>query len=71
MVQYLLDYKKELGHWEVTVDRPPAEASHFTTNYVAVRGPVLCTSLISQPPRGFGRWRHDFGVFCLVSAVAF
>ncbi len=38
MVQYLLDYQPALGHWEVTVDRPPAEASHFTTNYVAIRG---------------------------------
>ena len=24
--------------WETTVDRPPTEASNFTTNYVALRG---------------------------------
>ena len=38
LVAYLLDYQKELGAWKTTVDRPPAEASGFTTNYVAVRG---------------------------------
>jgi hypothetical protein len=38
MTAYLLNYQKELGHWKVTVDRPPAEASDFTTNYVAIRG---------------------------------
>ena len=38
LVAYLLDYQKELGVWKTTVDRPPAEASSFTTNYVAVRG---------------------------------
>ena len=37
MTAYLLNYQKDLGHWKVTVDRPPAEASDFTTNYVAVR----------------------------------
>ena len=38
MVEYLLNYQKDLGAWKVTVDRPPAEASNFTTNYVALRG---------------------------------
>jgi hypothetical protein len=38
MTAYLLKYGRDLGHWEVTVNRPPAEASHFTTNYVAIRG---------------------------------
>ena len=38
MTAYLLKYQKELGHWKLTVDRPPAEASDFTTNYVAIRG---------------------------------
>jgi hypothetical protein len=33
-----LNYEKELGTWKITVDRPPAEASNFTTNYVALRG---------------------------------
>lgn len=37
-VGYLLNYEKELGIWKTTVDRPPAEASNFTTNYVALRG---------------------------------
>ena len=38
MVEYLLNYQKEPGAWKITVDRPPAEASNFTTNYVALRG---------------------------------
>lgn len=38
MVEYLLNYQKDLGAWKITVDRPPAEASNFTTNYVSLRG---------------------------------
>jgi N-acyl-D-amino-acid deacylase len=38
MVEYILNYQKDLGSWKTTVDRPPTEASHFTTNYVALRG---------------------------------
>jgi N-acyl-D-amino-acid deacylase len=38
MVEYVLNYEKDLGAWKITVDRPPAEASNFTTNYVALRG---------------------------------
>ena len=38
MTQYLLDHQRDLVRWRVTVDRPPAEAGDFTSNYVAVRG---------------------------------
>jgi len=38
MVEWVLNYQKDLGTWKITVDRPPAEASNFTTNYVALRG---------------------------------
>jgi len=38
MVEYILNYQKDLGTWKPTVDRPPAEASSFTTSYVALRG---------------------------------
>ena len=38
MVQWVLNYQKDVGTWKITVDRPPAEASNFTTNYVALRG---------------------------------
>lgn len=38
MTAYLLGYQKSQGHWAVTVDRPPAEASDFATNYLAIRG---------------------------------
>ena len=38
MLRYLLDYGKESGHWKVAIEnRGPAEASNFTTNYLAVR----------------------------------
>jgi hypothetical protein len=38
MVEYVLNHQPDLGTWQITVDRPPAEASNFTTNYVALRG---------------------------------
>lgn len=38
MVEYVLNYQMDLGAWKTTVDRPPAEASVFTTSYVALRG---------------------------------
>jgi hypothetical protein len=38
IVEYLLRYKKNLTHWTSTSDRPPSEASSFTTTYVALRG---------------------------------
>jgi hypothetical protein len=38
MVEWILNYQKNLGTWKTSVDRPPTEASNFTTNYVAVRG---------------------------------
>ena len=38
MVEALLNYPGDRGAWNTTVDRPPAESSHFTTNYVALRG---------------------------------
>jgi prenyltransferase/squalene oxidase-like repeat protein len=38
MVEYVLNIQKDLGAWKTTVDRPPTEASNFTTNYVALRG---------------------------------
>jgi hypothetical protein len=37
-VEYVLNYQKHHGTWQTTVDRPPSEASSFTTNYVALRG---------------------------------
>jgi N-acyl-D-amino-acid deacylase len=38
MVEYVLNFQNDLGIWKTTVDRPPAEASIFTTSYVALRG---------------------------------
>src|SRR5688572_23205615 len=38
MVDYVLNHQKDLGTWRISVDRPPAEASRFTTNYLALRG---------------------------------
>ena len=37
MTWYLLKYQRDLGHWKTVVDRPPTEASDFSTNYVAIR----------------------------------
>jgi hypothetical protein len=38
VAEYLLQYDKDRDHWRVTSDRPPSEASAFTTTYLAVRG---------------------------------
>lgn len=38
VVKYLLKAHAERGYWRCTSDRPPSEASHFTTTYLAVRG---------------------------------
>ncbi|MBL8795521.1 MAG: hypothetical protein JNM56_16570 [Planctomycetia bacterium] len=38
VTEYLLLHQKDLEHWRVTSNRPPSEASHFTTNYLAIRG---------------------------------
>jgi len=36
--EYLLRYRKESAHWPPVSNRPPSEASPFTTTYVALRG---------------------------------
>jgi hypothetical protein len=38
VAEYLLLYNQDLDHWRSTSNRPPSEASRFTTNYLAVRG---------------------------------
>jgi hypothetical protein len=38
VAEYLLLADKDLDHWRVTSNRPPSEASSFTTTYLAVRG---------------------------------
>lgn len=38
VAEYLLLYQKELDHWQTRANRPPTEASQFTTNYLAIRG---------------------------------
>jgi hypothetical protein len=35
---YLLKHQSDRDHWRVTSNRPPSEASNFTTNYLALRG---------------------------------
>jgi len=38
MLRYLLEYGDETEHWKVAIEnREPAEASNFTTNYLAIR----------------------------------
>src|SRR5947209_248358 len=38
VAEYLLKYQADKDHWRVSGTRPPSEASHFTTNYLALRG---------------------------------
>jgi Prenyltransferase and squalene oxidase repeat len=38
VVEYLLKHQADRDHYRVTSNRPPSEASSFTTNYLAVRG---------------------------------
>jgi hypothetical protein len=38
VAEYLLKYQADKDHWRVTSNRPPSEASNFTTNYLALRG---------------------------------
>jgi hypothetical protein len=38
VAEYLLKYQADKDHWRVTSNRPPSEASHFTPNYLALRG---------------------------------
>ncbi len=37
VVTYLLKHQADNGYWKVTSNRPPSEASHFTTNFLALR----------------------------------
>lgn len=38
VAHYLLNYQKDRDHWRAVSNRPPSEASHFTTTYLALRG---------------------------------
>ncbi len=38
VVEYLLKTQAERDHWRTMSNRPPTEASHFTTTYLALRG---------------------------------
>lgn len=38
VVEYLLKTQSNRDHWRCTSNRPPSEASHFTTTYLALRG---------------------------------
>jgi hypothetical protein len=38
VVEYLLKFQADRDHWGTTSNRPPTEASHFTTTYFAIRG---------------------------------
>lgn len=36
VIEYLLTYQKELGHWQPSSNRPPSEGSPFSTTFVAL-----------------------------------
>jgi hypothetical protein len=38
VAEYLLLYQNDRDHWRTTSNRPPSEASPFTTTYLALRG---------------------------------
>lgn len=38
VAEYLLLYQKDADHWTTSSNRPPSEASLFTTNFLALRG---------------------------------
>ncbi len=38
VIEYLLEKQTEVGDWPRSSDRPPSEASSFTTTYLALRG---------------------------------
>jgi hypothetical protein len=38
VIDYLIGFQKDSGHWRVTTVRPPSEASHFAATFVALRG---------------------------------
>lgn len=46
---YLLNYQKDRDHWRVVSKRPPSEASHFTTTYLALRGLRIFGTPEQQP----------------------
>ena len=62
VAEYLLMHDKDLGHWRGTSNRPPSEASPFTTTYVAVRGLADLRhrraegSRVEQPPAATRAW---------------
>lgn len=37
VVKYLINFQEASGYWKTTSNRPPSEASYFTTNYLALR----------------------------------
>lgn len=38
VVDWLMHQQQEAGYWKRSSERPPSEASHFTTTYLALRG---------------------------------
>src|SRR5688572_14774728 len=38
VAEYLVKYRPDSDHWRVVSNRPPSEASDFTTTYLALRG---------------------------------
>ncbi len=38
VAEYLIQYHADWGYWRVSGNRPPSEASHFSTTYAALRG---------------------------------
>lgn len=48
VAEYLLLFQKDQDHWKNSSDRPPTEASRFTTNYVGLLGLKAFTAEAQQ-----------------------
>jgi hypothetical protein len=60
VAEYLLQRNADVGHWRPVSNRPPSEASPFTTNYFAVRA-LQTFGTAEQKERIAGRLRATRG----------
>lgn len=61
VTEYLLETKSDLGHWKHGSNRPPSEASDYTTTYVALRalaafGTTEQESRIDERTKAASKW---------------
>jgi Prenyltransferase and squalene oxidase repeat len=57
VAEYLLQHQRDLPAWRATSNRPPSEASPFTTSFLALRG-LQTFGTVEQRDRVFQRTRN-------------